>query len=101
GRSAIHENLYDGRFNYIPEMARMGADIDLDGTTALIQGVPKLSGAEVMATDLRAGAALVLAGLAAEGETEVSKIHYIDRGYENLVGKLTDLGAKITRKRVS
>jgi UDP-N-acetylglucosamine 1-carboxyvinyltransferase len=101
GRSAIHENLYDGRFNYIPELERMGADIDLDGTTALIQGVPKLSGAEVMSTDLRAGAALVLAGLAAEGETEVSKIHYIDRGYEDLVGKLTDLGAKITRKRVS
>lgn len=101
GRSAIHENLYDGRFNYIPELDRMGADIDLDGTTALIQGVPKLSGAEVMSTDLRAGAALVLAGLAAEGETEVSKIHYIDRGYENLVGKLTDLGANIVRKRVA
>ncbi|PQV63494.1 UDP-N-acetylglucosamine 1-carboxyvinyltransferase [Abditibacterium utsteinense] len=101
GRSAIHENLYDGRFNYIPELARMGADIDLDGTTAFIRGVPKLSGAEVMSTDLRAGAALVLAGLAADGDTEVSKIHYIDRGYENLVGKLTDLGAHITRKRVS
>ncbi len=101
GRSAIHENLYDGRFNYIPELDRMGADIDLDGTTALIQGVPKLSGAEVMSTDLRAGAALVLAGLAAEGETEVSKIHYIDRGYENLVGKLTDLGAHIVRRSVA
>ncbi|HEX8463699.1 MAG TPA: UDP-N-acetylglucosamine 1-carboxyvinyltransferase [Abditibacterium sp.] len=100
GRSAIHENLYDGRFNYIPELQRMGADIDLEGTTALIKGVPKLSGAEVMSTDLRAGAALVLAGLAAEGETEVSKIHYIDRGYHNLVGKLTDLGANIVRKRV-
>ena len=99
GRSAIHENLYDGRFNYLPELERMGADVDLEGTTALVRGVPKLSGAEVMSTDLRAGAALVLAGLCADGTTEVSKIHYIDRGYENLVGKLTDLGAHIRRER--
>ena len=97
GRSAIHENLYDGRFNYIPELQRMGADIDLDGTTALVQGVPRLSGAEVMSTDLRAGAALVLAGLVAEGQTHVSKIHYIDRGYEDFVGKLSSLGANIKR----
>lgn len=101
GRSAIHENLYDGRFNYIPELQRMGADIDLDGTTALIQGVPRLSGAEVMSTDLRAGAALVLAGLVAEGETRVSKIHYIDRGYEDFAGKLCSLGAHISREILS
>lgn len=98
GRAAIHENLYDGRFNYIPELLRMGADIDLDGTTALVQGVPRLSGAEVMSTDLRAGAALVLAGLVAEGETRVSKIHYIDRGYEDFAGKLNSLGARIARE---
>ncbi len=98
GRAAIHENLYDGRFNYIPELLRMGADIDLDGTTALVQGVPRLSGAEVMSTDLRAGAALVLAGLVAEGETRVSKIHYIDRGYEDFAGKLNSLGARISRE---
>lgn len=100
GRSAINETIYDGRFNYLPELTRMGADIDLEGNVALIQGVPKLSGAEVMSTDLRAGAALVLAGLAADGETEVSKIHYIDRGYEDFCGKLSSLGAKIERKRV-
>lgn len=100
GRAAVHENLYDGRFNYIPELQRMGADIDLDGTTALVQGVPRLSGAEVMSTDLRAGAALVLAGLVAEGQTHVSKIHYIDRGYEDFAGKLNALGAHISREVV-
>ena len=100
GRSLINENLYDGRFNYLPEMARMGADVDLDGNVAKVRGVPKLSGAEVMSTDLRAGAALVLAGLGAEGETRVSKIHYIDRGYNDIVGKLQSLGAQIWRKRV-
>lgn len=98
GRSAINETIYDGRFNYLPELVRMGADINLDGNLALVRGVPKLSGAEVMATDLRAGAALVLAGLCAEGETEVTKIHYIDRGYENFVGKLQGMGAQITRR---
>lgn len=98
GRSAIEENLYDGRFNYLPELMRMGADIDLNDNTALIRGVPKLSGAEVQSTDLRAGATLVLAGLAAEGTTAVSKIHYIDRGYEDFVGKLLSLGALIERR---
>jgi UDP-N-acetylglucosamine 1-carboxyvinyltransferase len=101
GRSAINETIYDGRFNYIPEMVRMGADIDLDGNVALIQGVPKLSGAEVMSTDLRAGAALVLAGLGAEGDTEVTKVHYIDRGYEKFVAKLQHTGAQIRRKKVA
>ncbi len=101
GRSAINETIYDGRFNYIPELMRMGADIDLENNIALVQGVPKLSGAEVMSTDLRAGAALVLAGLAADGDTEVSNIHYIDRGYEDFVGKLTSLGAVIHRKHVA
>ena len=81
-------------------MVRMGADVDLNGNVAIIKGVPRLSGAEVFSTDLRAGAALVLAGLGAEGETRVSKIHYIDRGYVDIVGKFKTLGASIERKRV-
>jgi len=101
GRSAVEENLYDGRFNYIPEIVRMGADIDIIENTALVRGVPKLSGAEVMSTDLRAGAALVLAGLMADGDTEVSKVHYIDRGYEDFVGKLVGVGAQISRHKVA
>jgi UDP-N-acetylglucosamine 1-carboxyvinyltransferase len=100
GRSLINENLYDGRFNYLPELVRMGADVDLNGNVAIIKGVPRLSGAEVLSTDLRAGAALVLAGLGAEGETRVSKIQYIDRGYVDIVGKFQNLGAQIWRKRV-
>ncbi len=100
GRSLINENLYDGRFNYLPELARMGADVDLDGNICSVKGVPRLSGAEVMSTDLRAGATLVLAGLGAEGETRVSKIHYIDRGYNDLVGKFQALGANIWRRSV-
>lgn len=98
GRSVIEENLYDGRFNYVPELARMGADIELVGSTAIVRGVAKLSGAEVQSTDLRAGAALVLAGLAAEGRTEVTNVQYIDRGYENFVGKLRALGGQIVRQ---
>lgn len=101
GRSLINENLYDGRFNYLPELARMGADVDLEGNLCLVRGVPRLSGASVESTDLRAGAALVLAGLGAEGETRVSKIHYIDRGYNDLVSKFQNLGAQIWRKPLS
>ena len=100
GRSLINENLYEGRFNYLPELARMGADVDLDGSVASVRGVPKLSGADVVSTDLRAGAALVVAGLGAEGETRVSKIHYIDRGYVDIVGKLRNLGARIERRAI-
>ena len=100
GRSLVNENLYEGRFNYLPELARMGADVDLDGSVASVRGVPKLSGADVVSTDLRAGAALVVAGLGAEGETRVSKIHYIDRGYVDIVGKLRDLGADIERRTI-
>lgn len=98
GRSVIIENLYDGRFNYVPELLRMGADIDLTENTAIVRGVERLSGAEVQSTDLRAGAALVLAGLAAEGRTEVTNVGYIDRGYENFVEKLSQLGAQIVRQ---
>ena len=100
GRSLINENLYEGRFNYLPEMARMGADVDLDGSIASVRGVPKLSGADVVSSDLRAGAALVIAGLGAESETRVSKIHYIDRGYVDIVGKLSRLGAQIERRTI-
>jgi UDP-N-acetylglucosamine 1-carboxyvinyltransferase len=100
GRSFIEENLYEGRFNYIPELERMGAQIEFseDKKTAIVTGVEKLSGAEVKATDLRAGAALVLAGLAAEGVSEISNIKYIDRGYENFVEKLKSLGGQVARQ---
>jgi UDP-N-acetylglucosamine 1-carboxyvinyltransferase len=100
GRSFIEENLYEGRFNYIPELERMGAQIEFseDKKTAIVSGVEKLSGAEVKATDLRAGAALVLAGLAAEGVSEISNIKYIDRGYENFVEKLKSLGGQVARQ---
>ena len=101
GRSLINENLYDGRFNYLPELARMGGDVDLDGNVAMVRGVPKLSGADVVSSDLRAGAALVIAGLGAEGETRVSKIHYIDRGYVDIVGKFKSLGADIERRTIT
>ena len=100
GRSLINENLYDGRFNYLPELARMGGDVDLDGNVASVRGVPKLSAADVVSSDLRAGAALVIAGLGAEGETRVSKIHYIDRGYVDIVGKFQSLGADIERRMI-
>ena len=100
GRSLINENLYDGRFNYLPELTRMGGDVDLDGNVASVRGVPKLSGADVVSSDLRAGAALVIAGLGAEGETRVSKIHYIDRGYVDIVGKFKGLGADIERRTI-
>lgn len=100
GRTLVNENLYDGRFNYLPELARMGGDVDLDGNIASVRGVPKLSGADVVSSDLRAGAALVIAGLGAEGETRVSKIHYIDRGYVDIVGKFKSLGADIERRTI-
>ena len=100
GRSLVNENLYDGRFNYLPELTRMGGDVDLDGNIASVRGVPKLSGADVVSSDLRAGAALVIAGLGAEGETRVSKIHYIDRGYVDIVGKFKSLGADIERRTI-
>ena len=101
GRSLINENLYDGRFNYLPELTRMGGDVDLDGNIASVRGVPKLSGADVVSSDLRAGAALVIAGLGAEGETRVSKVHYIDRGYVDIVGKMKSLGADIERRTIT
>jgi UDP-N-acetylglucosamine 1-carboxyvinyltransferase len=97
GTSVITENVYESRFRYVNELNRMGADIRIGGRSAVIKGVPELTGAPVTATDLRAGAALVCAGLAADGETEITDIQHIDRGYENLVTKMQNLGAKITR----
>ncbi len=98
GRSAVQENLYDGRFNCVPELVRMGASVSLIDNTAIVNGVTKLRGAEVEASDLRAGAALILAGLGAEGATEVTNVHWIDRGYEKFEDKLRGLGAQIVRR---
>ena len=100
GRSVIEENLYDGRFNYVSELVRMGADITRKDNVAIVSGMPKLSGAVVEASDLRAGAALVLGGLRAQGKTEVTKVEYIDRGYENIVDKLRALGGQVARQKV-
>ena len=97
GVGIVTENLYPGRFRYVEELQRLGADIRADGHHAVVRGVPGLSGAPVKAPDIRAGAALVIAGLAAEGETSVAGVHHVDRGYDDLVGRLTALGAQIER----
>jgi len=97
GISTITESIFENRFQYIEELKRMGANIRVEGRMAVIEGGSKLTGAPIKATDLRAGAACVLAGLIADGETEISNVHYIDRGYENMVEKLQKLGADIKR----
>ena len=97
GNSTITESIWPQRFQYVDELRRMGAKIRANGGMAIIEGPVTLTGAQVNAIDLRAGAAVVLAGLAAEGKTEVSNVKYIDRGYENFVGKLQSLGADISR----
>jgi UDP-N-acetylglucosamine 1-carboxyvinyltransferase len=97
GLSVITETVFENRFMHVSEMRRMGADIRIEGKNAIVRGLANLTGAPVMATDLRASASLVLAGLAAEGTTEVSRIYHLDRGYEKLDQKLTKLGAKIRR----
>ena len=97
GHSLITETVFENRLRHVAELQRMGANIRVKGNHAMIQGVPLLSGAPVMATDLRASAALVLAGLAAQGKTIVRGLHHLDRGYENLEAKLQGLGAKIER----
>ena len=97
GVSTITETLFENRFMHVQEMKRMGADIRLEGNTAIVTGIKKLTGAPVMATDLRASASLVLAGLVAEGETVVDRIYHIDRGYQNIEEKLAGLGAGIRR----
>ena len=97
GAGMITETIFENRFMHVPELARMGADITVHGSSALVRGVQKLKGAEVMATDLRASVSLVLAGLVAEGTTTVHRIYHLDRGYENLVEKLSAVGAQLER----
>jgi len=97
GTSVITENIFENRFMHVAELRRMGADITVDGHTAVVRGTSRLSGAPVMATDLRASASLVLAGLGAEGKTIVSRVYHLDRGYERLEKKLRGLGADIRR----
>lgn len=97
GNSVVSETVFENRMGHVPELVRMGADVRIKGENAIIRGVPMLSGAPVSGTDLRASAALVLAGLAADGETLVKGLHHLDRGYENLEGKLRQLGAKVER----
>jgi len=99
GASVITETIFENRFMHVPELCRMGADITINGATATVRGIGRLLGAQVMATDLRASMSLVLAGLAAEGITEVNRIYHLDRGYEHLVQKLEACGAKISRQQ--
>jgi UDP-N-acetylglucosamine 1-carboxyvinyltransferase len=99
GSSVISENIFENRFMHVSELNRMGARISVRGREATVQGVKKLQGAKVMATDLRASASLVLAGLVAEGETEVLRVYHLDRGYEKIETKLAGLGAKVQRVR--
>ena len=99
GTSVLEEKIFENRFMHAPELMRMGARIDVHGGTATVTGVDKLKGAPVMATDLRASVSLILAGLAAEGETVVNRVYHLDRGYEHVVRKLSGVGAKIERVR--
>ncbi|MBI2235495.1 MAG: UDP-N-acetylglucosamine 1-carboxyvinyltransferase [Magnetospirillum sp.] len=97
GASMITETIFENRFMHVPEMSRMGANINVHGASAIVRGVPRLSGAPVMATDLRASVSLVLAGLAAEGETLINRVYHLDRGYERVEEKLAACGARIER----
>jgi UDP-N-acetylglucosamine 1-carboxyvinyltransferase len=99
GLSVISETIFENRFIHVSELQRMGADIRIEGNSAIIQGAEKLLGAPVMASDLRASASLILAGLAAEGTTEISRVYHLDRGYERLDEKLAKLGADLRRVR--
>ena len=98
GTGLVTETVFENRFMHVDELKRMGSNIKIDGRTSVVEGVDTLTGCQVKATDLRAGAAMVLAGLVAEGETQVGYIHHIDRGYDNLVDKLVGLGADICRR---
>jgi UDP-N-acetylglucosamine 1-carboxyvinyltransferase len=97
GAGIISETIFENRFMHVQELQRLGADIRIDGHTAVVRGDERLTGAPVMATDLRASATLVLAGLVAEGETTIDRIYHLDRGYENIEAKLSALGARIRR----
>jgi UDP-N-acetylglucosamine 1-carboxyvinyltransferase len=93
----ITETIFENRFMHVPELTRMGASINVHGSSAMVRGVKKLTGAPVMATDLRASVSLVLAGLAAEGDTVLNRVYHLDRGYEKLTQKLSACGAEIER----
>jgi UDP-N-acetylglucosamine 1-carboxyvinyltransferase len=97
GSATVHETVFENRFQHVPELARMGADVKVEGSYARVRGVTPLSGAAVMATDLRASACLVLAGLVAQGETTIHRIYHLDRGYERMELKLHRLGARVRR----
>jgi UDP-N-acetylglucosamine 1-carboxyvinyltransferase len=97
GTSVIRETIFENRYMHVAELARFGADIRVDGQVATVHGVPQLKGAQVMATDLRASVSLVIAGLAARGETTVNRIYHLDRGFERLEDKLSRCGADIQR----
>ena len=100
GVSLITENIFENRFMHVPELIRMGANIKLKGNLAIVKGVKKLKGAEVMATDLRASVSLILAGLAAEEETNIGRVYHIYRGYQNIVENLRQCGAMIKRIKI-
>ena len=97
GTGVVRETVFENRFMHVLELQRLGADIRLEGNAVIIRGRPKLTGAPLMATDLRASAGLVLAGLVAEGTTVIDRVYHIDRGYENIEEKLGQLGARIRR----
>ncbi len=99
GTGVVTETIFENRFMHAQELLRMGASIDIEGNTAVVKGMPRLAGAHVMATDLRASASLVIAGLAAEGETLIDRIYHLDRGYEALEQKLAAVGARVTRRK--
>ena len=97
GVSTLYESVWDGRFRYVEEFKRMGAKIKVDGKTAIVEGVEALSAAPVRAVDLRAGAAMIIAALATQGRTEIEEIQHIERGYDDIVGKLRGVGADIRK----
>jgi len=99
GLSVITETIFENRFMHVAELQRMGAEIKINGNSAIVKGIKQLKGARVMATDLRASASLVLAGLAAHGTTEISRIYHLERGYEDMVGKLQALGARVSKEK--
>jgi UDP-N-acetylglucosamine 1-carboxyvinyltransferase len=99
GLSVITETIFENRFMHVAELKRMGADIKINGNSAIVKGIEQLKGARVMATDLRASASLVVAGLAAQGITEISRIYHLERGYEDMVGKLQALGARVSKEK--
>ena len=100
GTSVLEETIFENRFMHAPELLRMGANVELQGGIAKVHGVDQMKGAQVMATDLRASVSLILAGLAAEGETIVNRVYHLDRGYEHVERKLSAVGAQIERVSV-